>query len=332
MRGVAAFLWVVLAVGCAAEPGVFEAPAAVRHVELSEGALPTIRFGADWSVEVQGELRRGSQVRVEYDPARLDDCRGTFYGREAWSILGYWRVDGGPVQHFLVGPADFAHMYSEPVLTLDATGELEMWFHNTSRWGCSAYDSNFGHNFRFEVAPPEDAPDWMGEEASAISRWTCDGGPCAGSVRPLEDGFLFDTAARQRATIAALYFQVWEPGVTDYDNPDLWRQLDVRMHYRFRTDGSWAWRWVGLDRRIGNDARYAVDLRRELDPLAGRTRTTAAECPDATLWLTPDGHYVETEAEYYFSVNGSELRAPSGQPFTGRFQDYVGLYGPCAIE
>jgi hypothetical protein len=120
--------------------------------------------------------------------------------------------------------------------------------------------------------------------------------------------------------------------VTDFDNPDLWRELDVRMHYRYRHDGPWQERYVSFDGRVGNDARYAVDLRRELDPLAGRTRTAPEDCPDADLSLTRDGFYVEAEAEYYFTVEATELRRADGAAFSGIFRDYVGLYAPCRID
>jgi len=119
--------------------------------------------------------------------------------------------------------------------------------------------------------------------------------------------------------------------VTDRDDPELWRKLDLRVHYRFRRGGPASWRWVSFDRRVGNDARYAVDLRREIDPLGGRPRTSAADCPDVPLRVTADGSYVETEIEYFFSVNGAELR-PAGGWFEGRFQDYLGLYDPCDLR
>ena len=329
MRAMAAVFGVLAGFGCAAEAGP-EAPAEVRYEALEPGSEHAIVLAADWSVTVRGELREGARVRIEYDPERLTGCRGTYYGREAWAIHVAYRIDGGEVRRQHLAPD--APGMTDPYVVLDARGELEMWFENTSRWGCIAYDSDYGRNYRFEVLAPAGEPDWVGEGASVISRATCGGGPCPETRRPLEDGFVFDTAARQRALIAKLYFQVWEPGVTDFDNPDLWRELDVRMRYRYRHDGPWQERYVNFDARVGNDARYAVDLRRELDPLTGRTRTAPEDCPDAELSLTPDGLYVETEAEYYFTVDATELRPAAGAAFRGQFRDYVGLYAPCAID
>ena len=40
----------------------------------------------------------------------------------------------------------------EPVLSLDASGELQIWFQNNNRWGCNAYDSAFGANYHFAIA------------------------------------------------------------------------------------------------------------------------------------------------------------------------------------
>src|SRR5690606_24891531 len=106
---------------------------------------------------------------------------------------------------------------------------------------------------------------WIGEAKYAISRATCAGGACAEDLRPLEGGFFFDSWAKQRAAITAGYFEVWQPGVTDFDNPDLWRELDVRIYYRFDPSGPFSWRWVDFQERAGNNARYSFSLR-ELDP------------------------------------------------------------------
>src|SRR5689334_22526743 len=98
----------------------------------------------------------------------------------------------------------------------------------------------------------------MGLASVAVTRATCAGGVCDADLRPLEDGFVFDTWARQRATIAAAYFRVWEPGLTDTDSPDLWKELDVRAYWRFSEEEEFQWDWVDFDQRVGNDARYAL--------------------------------------------------------------------------
>ena len=119
--------------------------------------------------------------------------------------------------------------------------------------------------------------------------------------------------------------------MTDFDNADLWQQLDARVYYRFAGQAEWQWAWVDFDRRVGNDARYRF-LLRSLDPLGGQTRTRPEECPDAALDFDPSGTYVRTSVELFFSVNGHALRAEDGAPFGGTFEDYAGLYAPCAAR
>mgnify|MGYP002132643616 CR=1 FL=1 len=78
-----------------------------------------------------------------------------------------------------------------------------------------------------------------GDGAVVISRATCNNGlACDADRRPLTPGWTYETWARQRAAIRTLSFDVWKAGVTDRDNPDLWRQLDVQMRYRFGTTGA----------------------------------------------------------------------------------------------
>lgn len=290
-----------------------------------EAADVVLAFASDWTETASGPIVQGATVRVDYDPARLTRCRGRKYGMEAWSISAYWRINGGPTRSL---PIVMPSTPTEATFVVEEAGELELWFSNSDAFGCIAYDSNFGENYRFAVASSEIEPDWMGNASFVVSRNTCEGGPCDADLRPLEQGWLFDTWARQRATVAELLFQVWEPGVTDWDNPSLWEELDVRVHWRSSPEHDFQWDYVDFDRRVGNDARYAVRLR-DIDPLPGATVTDEADCPDFPTTLTPDGHYLEAQTEVYFTVNGHELRPEGWGTFLGRFQDYVGLYEIC---
>ncbi|MGZ5969969.1 MAG: DUF6209 family protein, partial [Polyangiales bacterium] len=265
-------------------------------------AVPTITFGADWSVKVDGTLRAGGKVDVVYDPARLPDCRGTQEGRPQWSLGADWSYAGTSGTAPVAGNMAPA----EPRFTIDlpVAGEISMWFENGNRWGCHAYDSAYGANYHFKVLPPENAPGWMGNVASVISRATCDGKACDADRHAL-DGFRFDTWARQRAAITGAFFDVWKEGVTDRDDPDLWKKLDVRTYYRPVGASTWSFVWVPFEKRVGNDARYQQSLR-AIDPLGGSTRTDKSQCPQGTLKKSADGQYVELEVELYFTVNGQE--------------------------
>lgn len=113
---------------------------------LSSG--PSISFASDWSETVNGELTKGAEVTIAYDPERLTKCRGTQGCYQQWAITAQYRVDGGPIENVVVAGNGAS---AEPRITLSHRGDLELWFQNTNRWGCVAYDSNLGANYHFDV-------------------------------------------------------------------------------------------------------------------------------------------------------------------------------------
>jgi hypothetical protein len=318
--------------GCtfSASTGVEDGATGTSQAALGEAA--TLTFGANFQVQVSGALEKGKTVRVAYDASRLTACRGDFNGKPGWSITGYYKIGSGDVRTFEAGGFSPSNGGAPPVLTLDASGDLQIWFQNSNRWGCSAYDSDFGNNYRFAVQPAANEPGWLGNVRAVTSRRTCNGGPCDGDMRAVDGDLLFDTWTRQRAAIKAIYFEAWKQGVTDFDNADLWKQLDVRLHRRVGSSGPFATTYVGFDRRIGNNARYAVDLG-ALDPIDGRiTITKPSECPPFLITALPDngGQYVEAVVELYFTVNGVELRPAPGAAYRVRYQNYRSSYALCA--
>ncbi|KAJ3291604.1 hypothetical protein HK104_005941 [Borealophlyctis nickersoniae] len=94
-------------------------------------------------------------------------------------------------------------------------------------------------------------------------------------VTPAQNGVTYDSWTRSRATNQNLCFQVWSPGVTDKDgNP--WQQLDVQVHYRYRTANATneyppyktAYvNWVGRAKDNDHNAVYQVPLALEYDPM-----------------------------------------------------------------
>jgi hypothetical protein len=186
-----------------------------------------------------------------------------------------------------------------------------LWFEATSTSGCHAWDSNLGANYVFDASTP---PQWVGNASTLLTRDTS-GDICGGP--PAEQGFSFDTWTRQRAAITNLCFQVYQPGLTDRDDPDLWKKLDVSLHWRADGTTTWQSRPVNFDRRVGNDARYVMSWR-DLDPFR------MYHCPEGTLSPTPDGMYVQSRVDYYVVVNGYELRPAPGAAFAATFVDYAG--------
>jgi hypothetical protein len=117
----------------------------------SEGALgdtPTLTFAADGAVTQSGAIASGGKVRVQYNDARLPDCRGDFEGKPGWTITGFASNNGTDPIAFATGKT--------ATIAVPASGDLALWFQVTNRWGCSAYDSKYGSNYHFTVkATPE---------------------------------------------------------------------------------------------------------------------------------------------------------------------------------
>ncbi|MEZ4240197.1 MAG: DUF6209 family protein [Myxococcota bacterium] len=318
----------ILVAACAPErlEAPFTGPDEARRL-LPEGQAE-LRFDADFTEsQAGGPLLAGTAVHVVFDEARLPQCRGWKYGQPAWAVTAFWRIDGGDVHTGAVvmpsGPADLW-------IDLDAPGTLELWFANNDAFGCIAWDSDYGANYRFDVVSARPEPGWMGAASTAITRQTCGGTFCDADLLPLDQGFVYDTWARQRALVAEASFRAWVPGVTDADDTSqVWERLDARVHWSTHADLSDAdWDYASIHDFVGNDVRYAYRLR-DLDPLGGSTVTDPADCPDAPLRLTADGQYVEADLYLWFSVNDAELRPAPGAAWHGTFQDYAGLYAVC---
>ncbi|MDQ3032435.1 MAG: DUF6209 family protein [Myxococcota bacterium] len=286
------------------------------------------RFLADGTTEIEGEVRVGSALEIEFAETRLPTCRDTRYGIPAWNILAHYRFPSGRTGYVPVWTTGRAQ---DAAIDLSEAGELQIWFEAQGYYGCREWDSRDGENHRVVVDADPRAPGWIGNAQFVISRMTCEGGPCERDLRPLDAGWSYDTYARQRAAIRAIYFDVWKAGVTDWDNPDLWEQLDVQVHFRARAGAPFETRYVPFHRRSGNDARYQLAMA-EMDPLAGPyTRTDPSQCPDADLFLSsdPDSVYVYAIVEYYFTVNGVPLRRADGASFRGTFEDYRSQFDVC---
>lgn len=260
-------------------------------------------FDSDFSERREGVLAPGGEVSVVFDPARLPTCRNWRNGNPLYDITAHLVFTPG-LQRRDASVRDAAATFTVPN---DARG-VAVWFENTGIPGCQTWDSNMGANYTFAALV---APQWMGEARSLITRGGsdgCDGGAVANSP------FSFDTWARQRAAITNLCFQVYEPGMTDRDDPDLWQKLDVQLHYRYigATTGPWQQKHVSFDRRVGNNARYA-ETWRALDPLR------SYHCPEVAP-TTVNGSEV-VRIEYYLKVNGGELRPQPGAAYAGLFSD-----------
>lgn len=314
--------------GCSAEAAPDDA---LGTTEGALGEAATLRFDADFGERLTGDLAKGKKVRVVYDAARLPQCRGEQGGIPQWSITGNWRIGSGPVKSFTAAGLNAGDPQGT-TLELDGSGDLQLWFESTDRWGCHAFDSDFGKNYHFAVRPAESDPGWMGNARYAIDRRTCEGGKvCDASLRPVPAEIVYDAWARQRAAVRVLTFEVWKQGVTDFDNGDLWKQLDVQVHSRVAGTTAFTSKYVSFDRRAGNNARYAVDLT-ALDPLDGVVLVQdPKDCPAFPLTPAPNtnGAYVQATVELFVTVNGVELRPDSGGLFRVTYLQQTDRYPAC---
>lgn len=142
--------------GCSAD-----ADPAVQGDDANQTAGTTIALTADFKTAVKGTLSAGVPVRVEYALERLPTCRGNVgNGGPGWNITGFFSENGGDPKPFEVtalSPDGKDRVAAPATITPSRGGDLAMWFQVGSRWGCQAFDSQFGQNFHFSVkgAPPE---------------------------------------------------------------------------------------------------------------------------------------------------------------------------------
>jgi hypothetical protein len=150
-------LVLALVVGCAADttsPGTAGGAGGSAGGKADDDSLVTLAFAADWSETQSAPLQSGAAVRVDYDVDRLPDCRGTQAGVPQWQVSAiYWGADG---EEQTLGLSEIAGDEVRPVdavLTVPEGDSLEMYFYVSNRWGCIAYDSDFGANYHFDVEP-----------------------------------------------------------------------------------------------------------------------------------------------------------------------------------
>ncbi len=148
---------------------------------------------------------------------------------------------------------------------------------------------------------------WVGAISYNQTRETSD--ICDKSHPIGNEDIFFGSWARQRAVYTNICFQVWKPGVTDQENPDFWKLLDVQVHTRYPCDQAFQTEYVNTPRRVGNNRQYVWDMRR-LDPFMGNCSGSKANFKI----IRDFGTEVEAEAllEVYFTVNGHEVRKADG--------------------
>jgi len=279
-----------------ADPTVCEPTGGPTHANLV--------FDADFTQHRDGLLEPGGDVSIVYAASRLGECEQEQAGLPAWDVTAHVQFSpGGQEQDASV--RDAAATVGVPA---DAQS-VAVWFEATSISGCHQWDSSYGANYVFQMMR---APQWIGDATNLFTRDDsvdpCDGGADAAS------GFSYDTWVRERAVATNLCFQVYQPGLTDAQDPTLWQDLDVELQLQV-SPTAWQSIPVAFDRYVGNNARYKISWR-DLDPLRDYN------CPQVPVTPTSDGMYVQAQLGYYVTVNGAALRPEPGAWFVGTFVDY----------
>lgn len=161
---------------------------------------------------------------------------------------------------------------------------------------------------------------WAGLTSQAFTRYAPD--PCNDGRTELVDVVHYDDYVRQRATIRNVCFEVWSPGITDWDNPDFWKQLDVQVHYRFGT-GAYQTAYVDSNGRRGNNRRYAWSVDWSKDPLGNSTSLASIPAPLTIISETETSAFVQVDLDFYFTVNGRKLTTAANRDFTVEFTGYT---------
>jgi hypothetical protein len=108
-----------------------------------DGPVARVRFEADWREMLEGELRPGGRLVVDYTAARR---RQVFGGRRSGGVVLHARFEPG-------GQRQCVQLGGEPAalaVPVDAA-EVVVWFQATEHAGGEAWDSRFGENYRYPV-------------------------------------------------------------------------------------------------------------------------------------------------------------------------------------
>ncbi|MGV3620431.1 MAG: DUF6209 family protein [Archangium sp.] len=124
-----------------------------QNFHFNVSTATPVKFNADWSTQVLGDLSSAKVLSIEYAIERLPNCRSWYRGMAAWEILAYVRFDGGPVksavatrqigQQRLSSPANFD--------IPDGAQQAEVWFYASDIGGCTQWDSNYGANYQLSL-------------------------------------------------------------------------------------------------------------------------------------------------------------------------------------
>ncbi|GMV38762.1 MAG: hypothetical protein AMXMBFR64_04780 [Myxococcales bacterium] len=244
--------------------------------------VAVLAFTADWQEVASSPVQQGALLRIDYAAERLTACRHAPNGQRAWSIYASWRFLPGGQSASLELTEGAAGALTKPQVSVpQGATSVELWFSNSDTTGCVAWDSNFGANYSFPVAPAGNTPQvgWAGD-------WDfVKVGKQPQHLGKVDPAYYFDSWQGMPLS-SQVEVQVWIPGVTDkaYPSADAARAAaESLIVAQAVTDGlsgpvgGWGTRPMPFERQQGNNFVFAFRLG-EL-----RWQTAGLNVPDG-LW------------------------------------------------
>jgi hypothetical protein len=115
-----------------------------------------LRFLSGWTQSRRGYIQPGAVLTIDYDPARLPQCRRERLGVPIWEMRAFVRFHPG--EQFSERPVisrGTPDIPTGPVpVKVDVPADaqaIELWFQVSNILGCSAWDTRFGQNYWYPV-------------------------------------------------------------------------------------------------------------------------------------------------------------------------------------
>ena len=117
------------------------------------------KFAAgDWAPSIEGSVKKGGALVIDYDASRLTGCRTSYMGNPTWSIIAHVRfADGRTVSKNVAGTVPYAGGPTAFAIPDDASGTADVWFENVGYYPgnstpCRAFDSRYGENYKVAIS------------------------------------------------------------------------------------------------------------------------------------------------------------------------------------
>jgi hypothetical protein len=139
-----------------ADPDPGSANAETSEPGYTEGAR--VSFSAEgWEPTWSGTPKAGGHLAIDYDFARLPQCRNQSR-LVSWVVEVSWRFDGGATSTAALpgSPGAGETLPKSGIAIPEGARSIELWFENRAVGGyddCEAWDSRYGANYTHALAP-----------------------------------------------------------------------------------------------------------------------------------------------------------------------------------